>query len=183
MAINYFNLYYNTFGIAGNRLPVDHPHNELEPVPVVSPEIADRELTRYGTPYFQRTKINGAYLPNEPLVSIIGGKQIVKTLLDGRDGTFKENMALDDYKITIRGICVDEDNPEEYPEDQVRQIRQVYEEKEAVDVVNDLLTLFGINSMVVDTLEIEAIAGSNGMQAYIINCLSDKEFDLELKDA
>lgn len=190
--VNNFNIvdmYSKVFGIVGNvYAPADvepeFNNNNGNYDNHSFPSKSNQHLSAWGAPYFQRTKINGFYLPNEPIVSISGGKVIVKTQIDSNDGTFKESMALDDYRITIRGLCIQEDldDPDAYPEDQVRLIRQLFEERESVDIVNDILTLLGITTIAIENLQLDGLVGSPGVQPYIINALSDKNFDLELKE-
>lgn len=180
-------IYYNVFGILGRRYDPDDLQRTYNQAGAYQPDVFNvpaAELSPFGTPYFQRTKINGVYLPNEPLVSLSGQKNIIRTAIDGAAGTFKENMSLDDYRITIRGICVldDPDYPDQFPEDQVRSLRIMFEEKESVDIVNDLLTYFGITRIAVDSIQIEGLGGTSSMQPYIITGYSDKEIDLELTD-
>jgi len=190
--INNFNIvdmYSQAFGIVGNiYAPADvAPDFNNNNGNYENPSFAiksNQQLSVWGAPFFQRTKINGFYLPNEPILSISGGKNIVRTQIDGNNGTFKENMSLDDYRITIRGLCIQEDldDPDAYPDDQVRMIRQMFEEKESVDIVNDILTLLGITIIAIENIQLEGLVGSPGVQPYIINALSDKNFDLELKE-
>lgn len=121
-------------------------------------------------------------LPNEPLIAISGSKTIVKTGIDGIKGTFKEGFSIDDYSITIRGIAINEDREsEEYPQEIVRKIRRIAELQGSLKVVNDLLSMFGITRLVIETCEFPDFPGAPSVQPYILNCLSDQEFDLELK--
>lgn len=123
-------------------------------------------------------------LPNEPLISISGGKNIIKTQIDGQDGTFKELFSKADYQITIRGICIQDDgtsDDDSYPEEQVLKIRQILEIKKGVKVVCEFLRLFGIDMLAIESYRFPDLVGSPNMQPYEIVCSSDKEFDLELK--
>lgn len=140
-----------------------------------------------GTPLFMPTKIKAKesdewyQLPNTPLVEINGKKNIVKTPIDGNDGTFKQLWSLDDYEISIRGIAIDEENQDEYPSEIMYNIRALFEERKSIIILNELTTIFGINYMSVETLSIPAVEGAETYQQYIITGCSDKNFDLELK--
>lgn len=185
---NIIDLYSKVFGIVGNvyapaNVIKEFNNNNGNYDNMTVPIKSNQSLSVWGAPFFQRTKINGFYLPNEPIISITGGKNIIKTQIDGNNGTFKENMSLDDYRITIRGLCIQEDldDSDAYPDDQVRLIRQLFEEKESVDCVNDILTLLGITTIAIENLQLDGLSGSPGVQPYVISALSDKNFDLELK--
>ena len=134
-----------------------------------------------GTPLFMPCKLNDIELPNEPLIEISGSKSIVKTQLDGIDGTFKELYAMNDWIVIIRGIAAN-DNSDEYPENEIRQIRQIYEQKNSVSCVCKLLSYFDINLLSIESLRLPAIEGAQSWQAYELICSSDKAFELEIKN-
>ena len=127
-------------------------------------------------------------LPNEPLVSIGGSKNIVRTDLAGSfelkpgsgrriSGSVKENMGLNDYAITIQGIAVNEAE-DAYPYDAVRWLRYFCELPESIGVVCPLLNFLGINLLAIEGWEFPAEEGSLSQQPYEIRCYSD--FDVEL---
>lgn len=135
-----------------------------------------------GTPIHLPLTINGYLLPNEPLVTITMNKKIIETELDGNDGTFKEEFSLGDYDVNIKGILIDENNPDQLPESQIRQLRDVLETRGSVKVSNTLLSFFNIDRLAIYSCSFPEYAGSMEMVPYEITCKSDKEFDLELKD-
>ena len=53
-----------------------------------------------GTPLFMPCSIDDFELPNEPLIEISGGKSIVKTQVDGMEGTFKELSEMKDEWVS-----------------------------------------------------------------------------------
>jgi Domain of unknown function (DUF6046) len=139
------------------------------------------KVSNLGTPIFMPCKLGGFTLPNEPLIEIEGSKNIVKTAIDGMDGTFKELYAMNDYRITIRGIAIDENNPDEYPQTIVRQIRRLCESKKSVEVSNLLCSYFDISYLSIEDFKFPALEGYQGVQPYEITCSSDKLFELEIK--
>lgn len=132
------------------------------------------------TPFFMPCKIDGFQLPNEPIVSIRGSKTIVETPIDGIEGTFKENFSNGDYQITIKGICVNDDDSDDYPDEQLRQIRKIWDKRTGLSVVCKLLSIYNINHIAIKSIDYPPIEGAPGMQPYQIECLSDRYFDLEL---
>lgn len=117
-------------------------------------------------------------LPNEPIVELRGGKKIVKTEIDGMDGTFKELFALDDYQITIRGLIVQEDGTNNYPMSDVMRLRDYCEVEHAVNITCAITSYFNATQIVIESWEFPAMEGFPGVQPYVLNCLSDKDFKL-----
>ncbi len=123
------------------------------------------------------------YLPNEPLVSISLQNTIVKTVVLGREkkGTVKEWISNDDYSLTIRGVCV-EKNQEQFPYSQVELLRKLSEHRKSIEIQNDLLRLFGIYSIVIESAEYEDMLGMPNAQKYTIKALSDTDFFADLTE-
>jgi hypothetical protein len=134
-----------------------------------------------GTPIFLPVKLGGYQLPFEPLVEIAGGKSIVRTPLAGWNGSAKEDMGLDDYAITIRGIVLNEDS-EDYPEAEVLQLRALFEKKGSLDIVCPLLGLFNISRIAIENLRLPAEEGTLHYQPYEFTGYSDAEVELLLRD-
>lgn len=135
-----------------------------------------------GTPIHLPCELGGMMLPNEPMIDIAGEKLIVKTPIDGNDGTFKELYSNGDLQVTIRGICVDQGDPDSYPEDQVRRLRNVINQKQHVRVVNRLTALFGVEYLAIESWSFPAVPGELGMQGYELRCSSDRQFALNLRE-
>lgn len=121
-------------------------------------------------------------LPGEPLISLALSRTIIKTPIDGNDGTFKELYSNGDYQVTIRGVLVSHEDPENYPEDLVRQLRTVVETNKHVAITNALTTLFNIKFVAIEEVNWPDMAGQIGAQYYEIRCTSDKEFALKVRE-
>jgi|ERR1017187_2546136 hypothetical protein len=140
----------------------------------------NKSSSELGTPYFMPCKLDDFQLPNEPLIEIRGMNNIIKTPIDGNEGTFKEKWSLGDYVVRIRGIAMLETNSDAYPEAQIRAIRALIEKQEDVKVVNNLCAYFGIYNLAIENWDFPALEGAPGMQPYELHCLSDSFFDLTL---
>jgi len=121
-------------------------------------------------------------LPNEPLIEILGGKTLIRTPIDGADGTFKELFANNDYQVTIRGLIVQEDGTDNYPESLVRRLREFCEHDGAILIENDLCQVFDISQIVIESFPFTALEGFPGVQPYQINAWSDKDFEIDLSE-
>jgi hypothetical protein len=124
-------------------------------------------------------------LPNEPLISLGLSKTIVETATVGkyRKGTVKEYINTEDYTISIKGICFDEENPNAYPSKQVSTLRNMVEINEALEIKsNPFFTLFGIGKIVIKDIQFEDMMGQGGMQKYTISAISDQDFYADLDE-
>lgn len=125
-------------------------------------------------------KISDQYqLPNEPIISISGRKDVKLTTIrrpKGR-GTVKEERSLGDYTIKIQGLCINTE-ADDYPEDQVTSIRNLYEAKGVVYITNLFTRIFNIQK--VSMLKPEFPRNANlsiRVQPYVLTCVSDFDFD------
>lgn len=126
-------------------------------------------------------------LPNEPLLSLGLTKTIVKTATVGkqRKGTVKEYICTEDYTISIKGVCINVDEPELYPADQVVILNDLVDINDALEVeTNAFLELFGIRKLVIEDIKFDEMVGESGLQRYTISAISDQDFyaDLNEKD-
>lgn len=144
-----------------------------------------------GYKYFMTLKVSYKgeefLFPNEPIVSIGMSKTIVKTATVGKKKkrSVKEYITTDDEVITIKGVCIDLEDPERYPADQVKMLNDLFEVNDAVEIEdNAFFELFGIRKIVLEDLQWDEMIGESGMQKYTIRALGDDDFfaDLNEKD-
>lgn len=124
-------------------------------------------------------------LPNEPLVGLSLAKTIVETATVGklRKGTVKEYITTEDYQISLRGVCFDEDDMEAYPADQVDALNRLFEINDALEVENNpFFELFGIRKIVLKDIKFDEMAGQQGLQRYTISAVSDQDFYADLSE-
>ncbi len=142
------------------------------------------EARSNGSEYFMTLTLedkqgNKTTFPNEPLVSFSLTKTIVETATVGkyRKGKVKEYINTEDWNITIKGLCVDIENPEKYPTKQVQLLNQLFDKNESLEVVgNKLFELFGIRNIVLKDISFDDMAGKEGIQKYEIKAVSDMDF-------
>ena len=134
-----------------------------------------------------KDKIPSIYFdfPNEPIVSIGMSKTIVKTATVGKKKkrSVKEYITTDDEVITIKGVCIDLNDPDKYPADQVKMINDLFEINDSVDIEdNAFFELFGIRKIVLESLDWDEMIGESGLQKYTIKALGDDDFFADLND-
>jgi hypothetical protein len=142
-----------------------------------------------GNKYFLQLKLsyNGQNfeLPNEPLISLGLSKTIVETATVGkyRKGTVKEYICTEDYQISIKGVCVDDEDIKAYPAKQVALINDLFAINDSLEVVSNVFfELFGIRKIVLKDLQFDDMAGEAGMQKYTITAVSDQDFYADLNE-
>lgn len=143
-----------------------------------------------GGRYFTTLKVadkqgNQYVFPNEPLISLSLAKTIVETATVGKErkGTVKEYICTEDYQISLKGVCLNELDMDEYPTEQVKELHEMFEINDSLEVVsNPFLELFGIRNIVLKDLQLDEMAGEQGMQKYTIAAVSDQDFYADLKE-
>lgn len=153
------------------------------------PDLKSIGIVKPGQKYF--TTLTLSYkgeefkLPNEPLMALSLSKTIVETATVGkyRKGTVKEYICTEDYQINIMGVCIDEDDADAYPSEQVDTLRRLFEINDALEVVsNPFLELFEIRKIVLKDMQIPEMVGQQGVQKYSFAAVSDQDFYADLKE-
>lgn len=135
-----------------------------------------------GAPFFMPVSLGGITLPNEPTLLVIGKKNILETPLVGstRRGTVKELISVEDYDITIRGIAINYASKLVYPEDTVKQLYELFERNESLEIESALTNLLGIYRVVIRQVTFPEMVGFQHAQAYEFQCVSEEDFILEI---
>ncbi len=126
------------------------------------------------------TGMEGDHLTMQPMVVFEGKKKIVKNGIGGGsyNGTIKEFINFDDYKLTITGAVINQ-NQKEYPYEQVSIIREkLWKPNRAQEfyspVTNDLF-----DHIVVEDIKFKELNMSPGIQMYEIKAISDATLEVE----
>ena len=135
-------------------------------------------------------KLDNWQLPQEPVVGIRGGKNIIETELNrgeinGRKlvQNVLEEINLNNYQVRIRGIILNEEDPDAYPEDAVRRLREICEKPGSISIENGLTALWNITRVAIRDWDLREVQGYVGAQAFELDCISDVDFELEVIDA
>lgn len=117
-------------------------------------------------------------LPLEPLVSISGKNTIIrrKVAKSKLNGTIKERWSQDDYEITIQGVVSGSDESK-YPENYLRKLVELFDERQAVEVEQEILQVFGIHYLAIESANFPHTKGLNN-QNYEIKAYSDNPVEL-----
>ena len=112
------------------------------------------------------------------LVSITGRKNIIETPLVGRQGSVKELISLEDYRISITGAIVGEN--EEWPEEGIEAIQELYGINVAIELKCALTDIFLSESdkVVISELNLPPSGQTEHVQVVEITCITDRAFEL-----
>lgn len=159
-------------------------------------KVQDRELYKsyLGTPVYSDIEFKtGAYKSDNGIISFRGlklqtalitidqTKNIIETPIQGRNGTVKEYIGLGDYNVTIDGIILGTNSA--YPLSKVGDLKEMVTAPIAIQVISWFLQLWDINYLVVKGFDIPQEEGSNSLQRFTLNCLSDNPVQLRLLNA
>lgn len=133
--------------------------------------------TRYGAPIFKFSEIKLSYagsdiLLDTAILSISQSKNIVTTTLQGRDGTVKEYISDGDYEINIKGV-LDSGNMFVYPESLVRQLKDICDIKDNIEIKSPFAEMLGITEAVITGYSFGQVPAGYNVQPYDITLLSD----------
>jgi len=146
-----------------------------------------------GTPvYSDITFQSGSYSTNTPgvnksfgpltyqavLITVSQAKKIIKTEIQGRDGTVKEYIGMDDYQVAINGILTGANG--HYPIEDVTALKAMLDAPIAIEVACTFLNSLGIHSLVVDSYTLEQKEGGYSYQTFSLSCISDIPQELNL---
>jgi hypothetical protein len=196
MANNSFNLielYQKVFNIKGVRFAIPTGNTDAGTEREVSnftldlPAVPNARAYSYlGTPIYEqisfRTTDREYTFPDWPLLDISAAKNIISTPIKGRNGTVKEHINIDDYQITIRGILINYVS-DEYPEDLVYELHEIFKVNKELQVTNPLLNLMDIHNVVIKDIRFPEVEGYNHIQPFVIQCLSDEPVEIVIKYA
>jgi hypothetical protein len=106
-------------------------------------------------------------------------KHIIRTAVQGRDGTVKEYISDGDYAVSIRGVITGRNG--EYPQDAVRDFIEFLKAPVSVKVNSWFLGQFGITDIVVLNYSLSQAEGLQNSQPFQINAVSDTPFEVNLR--
>lgn len=108
-------------------------------------------------------------------------RNIIKTVIAGRDGTVKEYIGKGDYEISINGVLVSlyQNVP---PKDALTNLLGFCDAPLEFNVTSAFLAYFGIYTMVVNDYTFKQVEGSRNMIQFRLQCLSDYPYEVKGND-
>jgi len=109
---------------------------------------------------------------NDVLMTVSQQKNIIKTPVQGLNGTIKEYIADQDYRIRIEGGFYDS-NPGKYPAQSVADLIEFLKVSNPLKVSSSFLQRFSIHDIVIESYSVPEQRASRNTQLFIINAISD----------
>lgn len=184
--------------------PYKLPEGQLEADPLyqdirVKTAVESKELSWMGTPvvypfWFKRGNykvyssngelqnymLSDFMMPAATLIDFSRAKNIVKTPVLGSNGTVKELYSFDDWKIRVRGVCLDDDRR--------KSAKTAVEQKEellkwervcsSVEVVGSLFNEKNISVITINSISFTQLEGKPGIIPFEMECESDEDLVL-----
>ena len=105
-------------------------------------------------------------------------RKIIKTEIQGRDGTVKEYIGKGDAEITVNGIITGKNGV--YPRSQVNELKKWLDAPVSKGVLSWWLQNLGINNMVVNSFSIPQVQGGYSYQMFSFSASSDAPVELRI---
>ena len=112
------------------------------------------------------------------LITVSQSKKIIKTEIQGRDGTVKEYIGMDDYHVQVNGIITGSNGV--HPAQDIARLKKMLDAPVAIDVVSAYLQNLGVHSLVVEDSTFAQEAGGYSYQTFSISFISDIPQQLRL---
>jgi hypothetical protein len=136
-----------------------------------APTVIKFNGSSYPTSIDGQTKSFPDIILKSALISVSQAKQIIKTQIQGRDGSVKEYIGLDDYAISIVGTITSTNNVE--PIQDRLDLKAMLDAPISIGVVCPYLNQLGITDVVIESYDLPQQAGGISYQTFSINCISE----------
>lgn len=167
----------------GSQLDTKASINGLPNQPSIS--IPAEAWSYLGTPVFSLLEISTqddskSLIIDTALLEVSQSKNIVKTAINGRNGTIKEYVSDGDYQINIKGVLVNNEDGYNRPTQLIQALIALCSVPESLKVASKFLQLFDVNNIVIDEFSFPQSEGFQNVQPFELTCSSDTDIRLLL---
>ncbi len=164
-----------------STLGIEYAHGKLYELALGGqPEIDLKRSEYFGTPMWDNLIIDpdgDNLIIDMVLMDVSMTKNIIKTPIQGMNGTIKEYISDGDYIINIKGALFGID---EYPAMEVLKLITLCKRPEKLRVLSAFLQNFDIDDIVIESYTLEAQEAQGNMQFFELNAISDMATELVL---
>ena len=128
-----------------------------------------------------KTTYNGWQLPPTATAEFKRAKSITTTSPNGATGSTKELWAFQDWSITIRGLILD-GQPNFFPAGQLRALLGWEKIADSIEVRGEMFGYLGIKRLVIMDCNIGKVAGMPNVIPFQLQCVSDEDLILSIKN-
>lgn len=172
----------NTFGLAYVKPKL---FDQIEPGTPDDP-IGTSAL---GTPVFDNVVLQDARVNPEislkidtVLIDATLPKRIKKTVVQGRPGTVKEYITLDDWQLSIKGMLVS-GVQDKFPIEDLQKLKALCLLEKEIPIVSGYLQELGVFDIVIENAKFPQREGFRSMQLFELICTSDTPIELQLNES
>lgn len=163
------------YELASSELEQRSSNFDLEPS-----AIAQSNKTSYlGTPVFGDITLrnDNASIELITVLATVGmSKNIVKTPMQGVNGTIKEYISDGDYDVDIQGVLVS--NSDLRPDDKIKTLQGLCTVASSLEIESSFLQLFDIYNVVVESFRFLPQKGFWNMMPFELKCVSDHPIEI-----
>ena len=115
---------------------------------------------------------------DDVLLNVSQSKKIITTEIQGRDGTVKEYIGLDDFQVQITGRL--NGNYNVNPKELTKQLKKILSAGQPLEITSWYLQNLDITDVVVKDFNFGQTEGEYSTQYFTVNALSDKRFEAKI---
>jgi hypothetical protein len=112
------------------------------------------------------------------LIQVTQNQRVIKTEIQGRNGTVKEYIGADDLQITVNGVLTGRNG--QYPKEDVIRLKKWLDAPLAKGVTAWWLNNLGVNNIVVESYSIPQQKGGYSYQVFSFNAVADTPVELRI---
>jgi len=112
------------------------------------------------------------------LITATQEKNIVKTSVQGRNGTIKEYVSDGDWQISIRGVIVGELSNKR-PSEELKKLDLFRGYNAEIEVIRNFLDDLKVYTVVITNVTYEQREGMRNVYDYTLTCLSETPFEIK----
>lgn len=116
-------------------------------------------------------------------------KNIVRTPINGRDGTVKQYISLGDYAISCQGIIIGESDAVNsgfdvnetnlVPEEDIRKLNEIMRVPQEIEIESEFLDFFDVSTVVIESATFSQREGFRDSIYFSLGMLSDTPVELK----
>lgn len=149
---------------------------------------ASNFVSQLGTTVYSNIIFNQAFGPNgklwddfridDCLISVTQAKKIVTTEIQGKDGTVKEYIGLDDYQVSVVGRLSGAYNVN--PKELTKKLKTILSAGQPLAITNWWLQNLDITDVVITDFNFAQTEGQYSTQYFSFNSISDKPVEVRI---
>lgn len=183
------------FNLSNTRVVVKNDNQYAGRIPAATPRDQKLYESILGTPVITDLTIKGGTYTDENgrlvtfqdiilvtvLITVSQSKRIIITDIQGRDGSVKEYIGMDDYQVTINGILTGGNG--RYPIEDVSILKEICKAPISLQVISRHLQNLDIFNIVIKDFVFDQEPGGYSQQVFSLFCLSDIPVELLINAA